>query len=123
MLVIRVELHSANTLQITEIARMVIANDGTGTQASGNYWGRTYRAGSKLFPLDKNVVRKARVVKYPRLNVSVWNLVNEMIANMGYTRKITHASGSEPPDTDTPPTPPSSPRRKVSARASKASSA
>lgn len=120
MLVIRVELHSANTLQITEIARMVIANDGTGSKTKGNYWGRVYRAGSKLFPLDKNVVREARVSDYPRLNLSVWVLVGEMLANMGYFRR---GSGSELPDMGTPPTPPSSPRRKVSARASKASSA
>lgn len=119
MLVIKVELHSAKTGQVTEVARMVIANDGTGTMTRGNYWGRIYRKGSKLFPLDKNVIRRGRVDNYPRFAESVWVLVAKMLEDVGYGREIKRGSGSEHPDKSNPQTP-SSRRPKVSERASKA---
>lgn len=39
MLLVRVELHSAITGEVTEIARMVIANEGGGTKERANYTG------------------------------------------------------------------------------------
>lgn len=43
MLVVKVELHphgDSTPENVTELARMIIANDGTGTPKLGNYWGR-----------------------------------------------------------------------------------
>lgn len=42
MLVVKVELHSSITGEITELARLIIANDGTGDVKKGNY--NVYRA-------------------------------------------------------------------------------
>lgn len=37
MVIVKVELHSAITKRVTELTRMTIANDGTGTKTVGNY--------------------------------------------------------------------------------------
>jgi hypothetical protein len=37
MILVKVELHSAITRKVTELTRMSIANDGTGTDTTGNY--------------------------------------------------------------------------------------
>lgn len=91
MLVIRVELHSAVTGKISEIARMIIANDGTGTGTKGNYWGRTAKGvidGDTMIPpaimhecrkMDDGVVKD-----YPRVSKHVWHLVARMLKAMGY---------------------------------------
>lgn len=83
MLVIKVELHSAITGQTSEIANMVIANNGKGSHSSGDYWGRVYKKGTNYY--NKPVVIKDGEVKnYPRLDKPVWNLVQLMLTNMGY---------------------------------------
>lgn len=69
MLIVRVELHSAITGEITEIARALIYNDGHGTITTGDYGGVTF------------------FTKYPRLKLHVWNLVSDMLVNMGYGSK------------------------------------
>jgi hypothetical protein len=85
MLVIRVELHSAITGKVTEIASMRIANTGTGTAQRGNYTGATIRKGSS--PLDRRyalVLKYGEVFNYPRASKHVWNLVARMLSTMGY---------------------------------------
>lgn len=47
MIIIRVELWSAITHKTTELARMAIANDGTGNHNLGNYKGMSFRGRSK----------------------------------------------------------------------------
>jgi hypothetical protein len=91
MLVIRVELHSARTGVISEIARMVIANDGTGTTKRGNYWGRTAKGviyGDNMIAAaiiqESRKMDHAEVKDYPRASKHVWNLVSRMLAVMGY---------------------------------------
>lgn len=84
MLVIRVELHSAVTGQVSEIARMRIYNDGMGTRNRGNYVGEVFR-GRSFEALDLNTVHKRGEIKnWPRLSRHVWSLVAAMLSGMGY---------------------------------------
>lgn len=74
MIVVRVELHSANTGKVSELARMKICNEG-GTPQLGDYGVYVMRGRSKE-QLDKGTVqRSAQFGKYPRLSLHVWNLV------------------------------------------------
>ena len=54
MIVVRVELHSAITGAVTELARMRICNDGTGTSRIRHYTGVAFRGRSKE-ALDRSV--------------------------------------------------------------------
>lgn len=89
MLVIRVELHSAVTGKISEIARMLVYNDGTGTAQVGSYKGKTVK-GTTEGPMTPAVIyqrkamREGTVGNYRRLNLHVWHLVARMLAAMGY---------------------------------------
>lgn len=85
MIVVRVELYSAITGQKTELARMVIANDGMSeTPNLGNYDIRTLRGRSQS-ELDRGVVHKSgKIMRWPRLRKHVWNLVSASLTDMGY---------------------------------------
>ena len=72
MIVVKVELHSSVTLEVTELGRTVIYNDGTGTGARGNYWANVCRRGSTDYTKPTRV---GRVVAYPRTAYNVWRLV------------------------------------------------
>jgi hypothetical protein len=68
MIVIRVELHSAITREVTEIARMHISNIA-----------RTYR-GRSIKQLSRCKVQRQRTIKkYPRLKMHVWHLLRALI--------------------------------------------
>jgi len=82
VLVVKVELHSARTGAITEIGRMVIVNDGTGTQERGNYNVGVLRKGSQ-----SKVQHETRVENYPRLSYSVWELVRRGLNSIYGERK------------------------------------
>jgi len=83
MLIVRVELHSAITGQVTEIARMRIGNVG-GTDALGDYRAITLR-GRCREALDRGAVhRTATITRYPRLRLHVWHLVARALDAMGY---------------------------------------
>lgn len=79
MIVVRVELHSAPTGQVSEIGRMVIANDGTGDRLRGNYTARLMRRGSPTA-----VLRVGEVKDHARLSYSVWVLVAKALAAVGF---------------------------------------
>ncbi len=99
MLVVRVELWSAVTGEKTEIARAVIANDGTGDADKGNYWALALRGRDKD-ALDRSMAagvraaidglespainRRGEVKGYPRLDLHVFNLVARCLSAMGY---------------------------------------
>lgn len=84
MIVVSVQLHSAITGEVTELARMRICNDGTGDVAHGNYTGSTFRGRSRD-ALDRRVVSKSAGVKnFPRQSQHVWNLVARMLGAMRY---------------------------------------
>lgn len=79
MIVVKVELYSAITGQITEIGRMHISNDGTGTNSKGNYQVEQMRKNSKNV-----VVRRAQVFDHPRLSKSIWILIFKALVKLGY---------------------------------------
>lgn len=83
MIIIRVELHSAITRQVTEIARMRICNVG-GTRTSGNYQVETLRGRSPEQFNRGTVQRRGEVRDYPRLSLHVWNLVARALGAMNY---------------------------------------
>lgn len=72
-----------------ELARMDICNDGEVTvenQNLGTYNGMTY-IGRDKERLDKGTPSKAgRVERWRRNDFHVWNLVRQMLQNMGYDK-------------------------------------
>lgn len=85
MIVIRVELWSAVTGQVMELARMQIANDGAGDANKGNYDGVTFLGRSREALDRKAPSRSGRVENFPRRSKHVWNLVARMLNRMGYS--------------------------------------
>jgi hypothetical protein len=86
MIVVKVELHSAITKKITELARMHICNEG-GTNERGEYGVKTFR-GRDSAALDKGLVtREGKVHDYPRLAIHVWHLVYEALKATNYNRR------------------------------------
>lgn len=86
MIVVRVELHSAITGQVSELARMHICNIG-GTATKGDYSCTTLRGRSKA-DLDRRTSQRTGFVrKYPRLAIHVWHLVARSLVVMGYAGK------------------------------------
>lgn len=83
MIVVRVELHSAVTRQVTELARLHIANVG-GTETLRDYEVSTLR-GRSTAALNAGVVqRRGRVLGHNSPAVHVWHLVAKALAAMGY---------------------------------------
>ena len=89
MIVIKVELWSARTGAIQELARMHIVNDETTTLTNpnlGDYIGKTFRGRNKE-TLDKlTVSHHSIVLGWRRQQYHVWNLVSKMLIQMGYTQ-------------------------------------
>jgi len=86
MIIIKVELWSAITGKTTELARMSIVNDGSGTNRYGNYIGTVYRGRSKEQLDKKSIMRQKFMQNWPRLDFHVWNLVAKMLKEMGYNK-------------------------------------
>jgi hypothetical protein len=78
MLVVRVELHSAITGKVSEIARMHVCNVG-GTETHGDYRARVLR-----FPKFMHQTRDSSVTNYRRLARPVWDLVTLALKKAGY---------------------------------------
>lgn len=75
MIVVKIELHSAiHPSRSKEIGRMVISNDGTGTDELGSYNVELMRRGTK----DK-VLRQGLIQNYPRHAYTVWELVRRAL--------------------------------------------
>lgn len=93
MIIIRVELHSAITHKATELARMIIANDGTEQNPrKGNYNVAVLRGRNKE-ALDKSMLKylgggepfkKIHVKNWPRTALHVWNLVQVALTTLDY---------------------------------------
>lgn len=87
MIIVRVELHSAVTRKVTEIARLSITNDGAATRADpkrGDYAVHSY-VGRDAAALDRKVVNRAGSIRdWPRLDRHVWHLVHAALAACGY---------------------------------------
>ena len=85
MITVRVELHSAITGEISEIARMRITNRGDSSDPElGSYdiatlTGRTSKA------LDAGTVnRRGMVIGHRRLRLHVWHLIYRALTSVGY---------------------------------------
>lgn len=89
MIIVRVELWSAVTGKVTEIARMQIDNIG-GTQSRGDYHCATMRgrdeAALHRAMIDKTYAHEAEVRNHPRLAKHVWVLVTKALAALGYAK-------------------------------------
>lgn len=83
MIVVKIELWSARTGKVSELGRMLIANDGTSKNPKrGNYDAKILRKGSFTKSWDSAVTtRESRVEDYPRLSYSVWRLVLRCLKN------------------------------------------
>ena len=90
MIVVKVELWSAISGSVTELARMVIANDGqSANPRRGDYTGVTYvgrdaEALQKAMRQGTPVSKRGAVKNHARLQEHVWNLVAKMLSSMGY---------------------------------------
>lgn len=83
MIIIRVELHSAITRKVTEIARMQIRNAG-GDRKVARYSVETLRGRSRE-QLDRRECQRSGVVEnYPRLSIHVWHLVARALIAMKF---------------------------------------
>lgn len=94
MIVVRVELHSAVTGKVSELARMHICNIG-GTATKGDYSCTTLRGRSKADLDRRTPQRNGFVRKYPRLAVHVWHLVARSLVAMGYAGKGLHVQETD----------------------------
>lgn len=89
MIVVRVELWSAITGKVTELARMCIANSGDSANPNfGDYRCMTLKGRSKD-QLDKAMragtdQRHVEVKHHARLREHVWNLVAKALTGMEY---------------------------------------
>lgn len=72
MILVKVELHSAITEEVTHLGTMVIANDGTGDAVLRNY-------DVALITKDLKRGRSAKVLNHPSPRVSIWYLVSKAI--------------------------------------------
>jgi hypothetical protein len=83
VIVVKVELHSAQTGKVSEIGRMTITNNGSGTPKLGNYRVFLYRRGTPGKP-PQDVLRTGHIESHPRLNKSVWVLVVKALKAVGF---------------------------------------
>lgn len=70
MIIVKIELHSAVTGQVTELGRLHITNDGTGTRERGNYDVERFTKSG-----GRRVLSRGRVENHPRLRMSVFALL------------------------------------------------
>lgn len=76
MIVVKIELHSALTGQVTPLGYLRIINDGTGTPKRGNY---------DVVKIGKNGRRldNARVEDYPRRSYNIFRLLRKALEALG----------------------------------------
>ena len=84
MIVVRVELWSARTGEKTELARMEICNDATGTLERRNYLARTLRGRSTAQLNARQQQRNCEIKGWAAPKLHVWNLVAVALGSMGY---------------------------------------
>lgn len=83
MLVVKVELHNANTGEVSEIGRAVIANDDTGTSRAGNYDVKQRDGEPSNAAIWTQPDREGRVEGHPRAE-PVWSLVAKALKSVGF---------------------------------------
>lgn len=87
MIVVKVELHSANTGNVTELGKMIIANDGRRSSNDPTRGDYTVKLGRRGNTKDEEVwnkpLRVGEVKDYPRLTYSIWILVARALKAVG----------------------------------------
>ena len=83
MIVVRVELHSAKTGNVKEIARLSITNTGKNPNhpAEGDYQTKVYKA-----PNFQAVIRRGEIFRHRRQSQSPWTLIGKVLKNLGYIK-------------------------------------
>lgn len=89
MIVVKVELHSAISGRVTELARMLICNDGKASWQDKGLGTYNVFTGRKSGPTDarsimSNPIRSAIVTSHRRLNLHVWTLVGKALQALDY---------------------------------------
>lgn len=84
MIVIKVELWSAVSGNVTELARMLVSNDGTGIPNNMHYDVEVLRGRSKTDLDRRTVLKRTKILNWPSERLHVWNLVNKALTQLGY---------------------------------------
>lgn len=86
MIVVKVELWSARTGEVSELGRMYVANDGTSKGNRGNYSAAVCRRGTTEVPQARAIredgpkpTRTGDVLNYPRHSYNVWRLITRAL--------------------------------------------
>ena len=88
MILVKVELHSARTGNVTEIGRMVIENDGETTRdhhSLGSYNVKVLRRGGST-----EVTRTGKVANFPRKSYVIWRLIARALLS-AFPEEVKHA--------------------------------
>lgn len=78
MIIVRIELYSAVTHRKTEIGKLYIVNDGSGSRRRRNYMVTVMRRRSSC-----RVTRRGFVKNHSSISVSVWTLVRKALQAAG----------------------------------------
>jgi hypothetical protein len=87
MIVVRVELHSANGKPVLELARMELANRDNLVTPRRNYVVRTFRGRSREALNRRNVYREGHIEQWPAERMHVWNLIFTALERLGYSAR------------------------------------
>lgn len=77
VIVIKVELHSAITNKVRNLAMLVIANDGTGSRDESHY-------DAQFIHKNGSIGKTVRVERHRRLALPIWTLVRKVLNEAGY---------------------------------------
>lgn len=104
MIRVTIELVSAVTGTTSEIGRMYITNDGTGTVDLGSYDVAVCRRGTTAIPAPcapkgPKPARAGRVENYRRQAYNIWRLVTRACLS-AFPEERAHARGASPADGD-----------------------
>lgn len=83
MIVVSVVLMSAIDGSSQELARMYISNEG-GDLNLGDYGVEILRGRSTEAFARRQVLKRGKVLRHPRLREHVWNLVAKALSGLGY---------------------------------------
>ena len=72
MIVVKIELHSAISKEVTLLGEILISNDGTGTEHQGNYDAIFYKKDSKIWKREK-------LFSFPRKRLNVFYLLQRVL--------------------------------------------
>ena len=95
MIIVRVELHSAITRKVTEIARFDIWNVG-GTHSRGDYECASFVGRDREALYRRKVNRRGAIRGHPRLSQHVLYLVAKALSAMGYGEPLGRTGLSAP---------------------------